>query len=180
MVYVILADGFEEIEAIEPIDILRRGGVEVNTVSVMPEKTVMGAHSIPITADISINEIVPENMTMLMLPGGAGHEVLDASNEVHSLINYALSNNLYIAAICASPSILGKKQLLDGIKATCYPGFEKYCYGAEMSGVKAVIDGKIITGRGPGAAAEFGFAALSVLTDRNTAEKLYEVMQYND
>lgn len=180
MVYVILADGFEEIEAIEPIDILRRGGVEVKTVSVMSEKTVIGAHSIPVTADISINEVVPENMTMLMLPGGAGHEVLDASNEVHALINYAMSNNLYIAAICASPSILGKKQLLDGAKATCYPGFEKYCYGAEMTGAKAVIDGKIITGRGPGAAAEFGFAALSVLTDRNTVENLYEVMQYND
>lgn len=180
MVYVLLADGFEEIEAIEPIDILRRGGVEVTTVSVMPEKTVTAAHGIPVTADILINEVTPENMTMLMLPGGGGHEVLDASNEVHALINYALSNNIYIAAICASPSILGKKQILDGVKATCYPGFEKYCYGAEMTGAKAVTDGKIITGRGPGAAAEFGFAALTALTDKATAENLYNIMQYND
>ena len=180
MVYVILADDFEEIEAIEPIDILRRGGVNVKILSVMDTLEVKGAHGILIKADMSISEADPRDMDMLMLPGGAGHTLLDSSNEVHSLINYALTNNKYIAAICASPSILGKKHLLTGKKATCYPGFEEFCYGAEMIGAKAVKDGMIITGRGPGAASDFGFLALSVLKDDATVSNLKEAMQYND
>ncbi len=180
MVYVILADNFEEIEAIEPIDILRRGGVEVKTVSITETDEVKGAHGIVVKADIKISEVEPDKMEMLMLPGGMGHALLDASNEVHSLINYTLVNNRYLAAICASPSILGKKQILSGKKATCYPGFEQFCYGAEMTGKKAVKDGMIITGRGPGAASDFGFLALSVLKDDNTVNELKNSMQYND
>lgn len=177
MVYVLLADGFEEVEAIEPIDILTRGGVEVTTVGVTG-KVVTGAHGIPVTADIEINEVTPDDMDLLMLPGGAGHELLDASNEVHGLINYAVSNGLYISAICAAPSILGKKQLLDGKKATCFPGYEKYLYGADVTAEKAVVDGKIITGKGAGAAAEFGFTMLKILKDAETANRIKEIMQY--
>lgn len=177
MVYVLLADGFEEIEAIEPIDILTRGGVEVTTVGVTG-KVVTGAHGIPVTADIEINEVTPDDMELLMLPGGAGHELLDASNEVHGLINYAVSNGLYISAICAAPSILGKKQLLDSKKATCFPGYEKYLYGADVTAEKAVVDGKIITGKGAGAAAEFGFTMLKILKDAETANRIKEIMQY--
>ncbi len=177
MVYVLLADGFEEVEAIEPIDILTRGGVEVTTVGVTG-KVVTGAHGIPVTADIEINEVTPDDMELLMLPGGAGHELLDASNEVHGLINYAVSNGLYISAICAAPSILGKKQLLDGKKATCFPGYEKYLYGADVTAEKAVADGKIITGKGAGAAAEFGFTMLKILKDAETANRIKEIMQY--
>lgn len=177
MVYVLLADGFEEVEAIEPIDILKRGGVDVTTVGVTG-KVVTGAHKIPVTADIEINEVNPEDMELLMLPGGAGHELLDASNEVHALINYAVSNNLYISAICAAPSILGKKQMLDGKNAVCFPGYEKYLYGAVISDKKAVTDGKIITAKGAGAAAEFGFSMLTVLKDKETADKIKEIMQY--
>lgn len=180
MVYVVLADGFEEIEAIEPIDILRRGGVCVKTVSITDKKEVLGAHGITVTADITISEVDTETMEMLMLPGGAGHTLLDASNAVHALINYALVNGKYLAAICASPSILGKKQILMGKKATCYPGFEKYCYGADMLTDKAVKDGLIITGKGPGAAAEFGFMLLSTLKGESVADSLREYMQYND
>lgn len=180
MVYVILADGFEEIEAIEPADIMRRAGIEVVTASIMETKTVMGAHNIPVTADIMINEVNPDKMDMLMLPGGGGYQLLDASNEVHALINYAVANSKYIAAICAAPSILGKKQLLLDKKATCYPGFEEFCYGAEMTGEKVVVDGKIITGRGPGAAPDFGFTLTAILKDEATAEALKEAMQYND
>lgn len=117
-------------------------------------------------------------MKLLMLPGGAGHELLDASNEVHGLINYAVSNGLYISAICAAPSILGKKQLLDGKKATCFPGYEKYLYGADVTAEKAVVDGKIITGKGAGAAAEFGFTMLKILKDAETANRIKEIMQY--
>ena len=180
MVYIILADGFEEIEAIEPADILRRSGIEVQTVSIMDTLEVKGAHSIKITADISINDIDIEKMDMLFLPGGEGYQLLDASNEVHALINYATVNGKYIAAICAAPSILGKKQLLSDKKATCYPGFEQFCYGAEMTGETVTIDGKIITGRGPGAAADFGFTLASLLKDAETANKLKEAMQYYD
>lgn len=180
MVYVILADGFEEIEAIEPVDIMRRAGIDVKTVSIMDIKTVMGAHGIPVNADIMINEINPDDMDMLMLPGGGGYQLLDASNEVHALINHTLINNKYLAAICAAPSILGKKQILTNKKATCYPGFEQYCYGAEITGEKVVVDGKIITGRGPGAASDFGFALTTILKDEETAAELKEAMQYND
>lgn len=177
MVYVMLADGFEEVEAIEPIDILKRGGVDVTTVGVKG-KTVTGAHGICVTADITIDEVNPEDMELLMLPGGGGHEILDASNEVHGLLNYAVIHGLYISAICASPSILGKKMMLEGKKATCFPGFEKYLYGAQIVADKAVVDGKIITGKGAGAAADFGFAMLEILKDRETADKIKEIMQY--
>lgn len=177
MVYVLLADGFEEVEAIEPIDILRRGGVEVTTVGVTG-KTVIGAHRIPVTADIEINEIDTENMELLMLPGGAGHELLDASNAVHAALSYAVANGIYVSAICAAPSILGKKMLLEGKRATCFPGYEKYLYGAEVTGEKVVIDGKFITGKGAGAASDFGFAMLTVLKDKATADKIKENMQY--
>ncbi len=177
MVYVMLADGFEETEAIEPIDILKRGGVDVVTVGVK-DKTVTGAHGITIITDIGIEEVDPENMELLMLPGGMGHEILDASNEVHGLINYAVANELYIAAICAAPSILGKKMLLEGKKATCFPGYEKYLYGADVVSDKAVVDGKFITAKGAGAAADFGFEMLTVLKNRETADKVKEIMQY--
>lgn len=177
MVYVILADGFEEIEAIEPIDIMRRAGIEVKTAA-LQNKVVTGAHNIPVTADIAIDEIEPEKMDLLMLPGGAGHELLDASNDVHGLLNYALTNGIYIAAICASPSILGKKMMLEGKKATCFPGFEKYLYGAEIVSDSAVVDGKIITARGAGAAADFGFAIVELLKDKAAADALRKTMQY--
>lgn len=177
MVYVMFADGFEETEAIEPIDILKRGGVDVVTVGVK-DKTVTGSHGITIITDIGIEEVDPENMELLMLPGGMGHEILDASNEVHGLINYAVANGLYIAAICAAPSILGKKMLLEGKKATCFPGYEKYLYGADVVSDKAVVDGKFITAKGAGAAADFGFEMLTVLKSRETADKVKEIMQY--
>ena len=177
MVYVMLADGFEETEAIEPIDILRRGGVEVKTVGVKG-KTVTSSHGITVTADIEITEVVPEEMEMLMLPGGAGHEILDASDEVHGLINYAVANGIYISAICAAPSIIGKKMMLEGKNATCFPGYEKYLYGANVTQEKAVIDGKIITAKGAGAASDFGFLMLEVLKDKETAVKIKEIMQY--
>lgn len=180
MIYVILADGFEEIEAIEPIDIMRRAGLDVKTVSIMDSKTVKGAHGINIEADIMISDVDESRMELLMLPGGMGHQLLDASNHVHALINHAVVHGTYIAAICAAPSILGKKQLLMGRRATCYPGFEQYCYGAEMTGEKCVRDGSIITGRGPGAAAEFGFMLTAILAGDDTAAELRNDMQYND
>ena len=178
MVYVTLADGFEEIEAITPIDILRRADIAITTVSISDNLTVTGAHGICVTADKTMSQINPDDMEALILPGGAGHELLDASNEVHALINHALSNDLYIAAICAAPSILGKKMLLEGKNATCFPGFEQYLYGANAKEEKVVTDGKIITAKGAGAAAEFGFEICSLLKDSDTANALRKTMQY--
>lgn len=178
MVYVLLADGFEEIEAIEPIDIMRRAGIEVKTASVTKNLEVTGAHNIKVMADMKITDVEPKDITLLMLPGGAGHELLDASNEVHYLINECVIRGIYIAAICAAPSILGKKMILDGKNATCFPGYEKYLYGADVTGDKVTVDGKFITARGAGAAADFGFAITSILKGSTVADKLKEQMQY--
>ena len=178
MVYVFLADGFEEVEAIEPIDIMLRAGLDVKTVS-LGNEYVTGAHGIKVAADIMIDEVDCEAIDAIVLPGGApGYENLDASESVHAIINYAVAHGKYVCAICASPSILGKKMLLDGKKATCFPGFEETLYGAEVVSDKAVIDGKIITAKGAGAASEFGFAIVSALKDKATADKVKAIMQY--
>lgn len=178
MVYVFLADGFEEVEAIEPIDIMRRAGIEVRTVS-LGDAPVTGSHGIIVKADIVIDEVNKDDIEAIMLPGGGrGHENLDASGSVHALISYAAANGLYICAICAAPSILGKRQLLDGKRATCYPGFEKYLYGAEYVTDKVVKDGKYITARGAGAAADFGFEITAALKGRETADAVKAQMQY--
>lgn len=176
MIYVLLVDGFEEVEAIEPIDILRRGGAEVKTVGVF-EKEVTGAHNIKVHADILIDE-VSDDVDLLMLPGGPGHTNIEKSEKAMALIKKAYDNNCYLAAICASPSILGRMGYLKGKNATCFPGFEKYLDGANLSAEKAVIDGKIITAKGAGAAAEFGFLMLSAIKDENTAEQIRSMMQY--
>ena len=177
MIYVLLADGFEEIEAIEPIDIMRRAKMAVATVGVN-DKCIKGAHGIVVEADILIEDVNKEDMEMLVLPGGAGHNVLDADDRVHELIDYALDNVLYISAICASPSILGKRGLLKGKKATCFPGFEQHLDGAEVVCDKVVCDGKIITARGAGAAGDFGFKIVEELRGKELSDELKKVMQY--
>ena len=176
MVYVLLVDGFEEIESIEPVDILRRGGVSVKTVGV-DSKKVTGAHNITIEADISIDE-VDDGAELLMLPGGPGHTNIEKSEKAMQLIKKVYEKGGYISAICASPSIIGKMGLLENKNATCFPGFEKYLKGAKLSADKAVADGKIITGKGAGAAAEFGFLMLEALKDKDTADKIRSAMQY--
>lgn len=178
MIYVILAEGFEETEAIEPVDIMKRAGLGVTLVSLQDNKYVEGAHGITVKADISVNELVKKDMELLMLPGGPGHTNLDSDVRVHELIDYACENGLYIAAICASPSILGKKGLLSGKKATCFPGFEHYMTGAQLTGEKAVADGKFITGRGAGAAGEFGLKIVEKLKGKELSDKLRRDMQY--
>lgn len=177
MVYVLLVDGFEEIEAIEPIDILRRGGVEVMTVGVY-KKNVIGAHNIIVEADIMISDVSLDDMELLMLPGGPGHGLIEESEEAMELIKKAEASDVMIAAICASPSILGKLGFLKGKKATCFPGFEEFLFGAEISPEKAVMDGKFITGKGAGAAAEFGFMILEELRNKEIADNLRDGMQY--
>lgn len=178
MVYVFLAEGFEELEALEPIDILKRGGLEVKTVGVTG-KVVTGAHGIPFTADIEVKNAVFDNLEAVILPGGMpGSKNLEDSADVQKFIDYTYKNGILTCAICAAPFIFGHKGMLKGKKATCYPGIEPQLKGAEITGAQATKDGNIITGRGPGAAKEFGFLILESLKGKETCKSVKEEMVY--
>ena len=158
-IFVFLAEGFEEIEALTPVDVLRRAGLSVQTVSVMDEQVVAGAHGVPVLADKMFAEINPEDAEMILLPGGLpGATNLDVHEGLSQLILDFAEADKPLAAICAAPLVLGNRGLLQGKKATCYPGFETYLQGAEYTAALVEKDGNIITGKGPGAAMEFAFA----------------------
>ncbi len=179
MIYVLFADGFEETEAVVPVDLLKRAGLEVSTVSITDEKTVTGSHNIPVTCDITEKEMKPEEMEMLILPGGKkGVDNLDGFYRIDEILSYAKNKNRYLAAICAAPSVLGKRSILEGKKATCYPGFEKYLLGAKVSSKKAVVDGKVITASGAGAAFDFAFAIIETLCGKETVKKIKDEIRY--
>lgn len=173
MIYVFLADGFEETEAIAPIDMLRRAGKEVVTVGVTG-KTVTGSHDIPITADITEGELKSfSGIEMIVLPGGMpGTLNEEASDIVQGAIDYCIDNNIPIGAICAAPSILGHKGILDGKTAVCYSGFEKELKGAVIADKGVVTDGNITTARGAGVAIEFGLELISVICGKAASEKI--------
>lgn len=178
MVYVFLADGFEEIEALAPVDILRRGGVEVKTVGI-GGRSVSGSHNISVSCDLSDAEINLAEIEAIVLPGGMpGTLNLENSPAVKSAIEYADKGGKLIGAICAAPSILGKAGILTGKRATCFPGFEKYLEGALFCDLPAVRDGNIITSRGAGAALEFGFYLLAALKGEAEADNLRRNMKY--
>lgn len=173
MVYVLLAEGFEEIEALAPVDILRRGGVEVRTVGITG-KTVCGSHGIPVIADILPDEVA-NDMEMLVFPGGLpGSDHLHASAESDRLIAMAKKKGAHIAAICAAPYLLGLRGLLEGKCATCYPDdkFRSRLLGASVSDERVVTDGLITTGAGMGAAQEFGLRLLALLRGEEAARKI--------
>ena len=173
MVYMFLAEGFEEIEALCPLDLLRRAGVDIKTVSVGKSKAVMGAHGISVFADISEDEYMYEHPEMVILPGGMpGTLNLDACDTVHKTLDFAVRDNAYIAAICAAPSILGGKGLLKGKEAICYPGFEDKLVGATVSKKRVVVDGKIITAAGMGVALEFGLTLVKIFCGDEKAAML--------
>lgn len=178
MIYVLMTNGVEEVEAITPIDIMRRAELNVATVAVADSLTVTGSHNIPVTCDIMLDKVDTTDMEALILPGGPGHINLDQNSEVQRLIDFAAENGILIGAICASPSIIGKKGLLKGRKATAFPGFEEFLIGADVTGEKAVKDGNFITAKGAGASAEFGFLLTETLADKETAENLKRSMQY--
>lgn len=158
-IFVFLATGFEEIEALAPVDILRRAGLNVQTISVMDEQIVSGAHGVPVMADKMFAEINPEDAEMILLPGGLpGATNLDEHQGLSELIMNFAASAKPLAAICAAPLVLGNRGLLEGRKATCYPGFEAYLKGAEYTANMVEVDGNFITGKGPGAALEFAFA----------------------
>ena len=173
MIYLFLADGFEEVEALFPLDILRRAGADVKTVSVTGHEYVTGSHGITVKADITDEKFDENNITAVILPGGMpGTTSLDASKTVHRALEKASEDGKIIGAICAAPSVLGKAGLLKGKEAICYPGFEKYLSGAKISDKKVVRDGNIITAAGAGVAREFGFALTAALFSPDAAEKI--------
>ena len=158
-IFVFLAEGFEEIEALTPVDVLRRAGLSVQTVSVMDEQIVAGAHGVPVLADKMFAEINLEDAEMILLPGGLpGATNLDAHEGLGQMIQDFAKEEKPLAAICAAPLVFGNRGLLQGKKATCYPGFETYLQGAEYTAALVEKDGNFITGKGPGAAMEFAFA----------------------
>ena len=158
-IFVFLADGFEEVEALAPVDVLRRAGLTVETVSVMEGPVVVGAHGVPVVADSMFGDIALKDAQMLLLPGGMpGASNLDTHEGLDSMIRAFASEGKDLAAICAAPLVFGKRGLLEGRKATCYPGFEEFLKGAEYTATLVEQDGNIITGKGPGAAMDFAFA----------------------
>ena len=174
MVYVFLADGFEEVEALTPIDLLRRVGVEVVTAGV-GKKEIIGAHNITVKTDVLSSEVCAQNARMIVLPGGwPGTPNLQADDNVQKAIDVMINNNRYIAAICAAPMILGEKGLLKGKNATCFTGFEDKLIGAKYNGKPVCVDGKIITARSAGVALDFAFELVRVLKDDDTVNSLKE------
>ena len=170
---IFLATGFEEVEALFPLDILRRGGVDVKTVSVTGEQTVMGAHGVPVGADMLFEDLKPEDVEMIVLPGGLpGATNLDEHAGLDQLIMDFAAAKKPLAAICASPFVYGKRGLLRGKKATCYPGFDRFLEGAEYTGNKVEVVDNFITGKGPGAAWEFGFAILEKYAGKAKAQEV--------
>lgn len=176
MIYMLMTDGFEEIEALTPVDVLRRCGADVKTVGVN-SMSVRGSHDITLMCDIEFQDIDKQKMDMLILPGGPGHTELKG-DKVQKLIRYAADNDIYIAAICAAPSVPGEMGLLSGRKATCYPGFEHELKGADVTGEKVVVDGKFITAKGPGAAGEFAFELAKLMCGSEKVREVKDAMQY--
>lgn len=177
MIYVFLADGFEETEALAPVDIMRRAKLEVKTVGVTG-KTVTSSHNIPVIADMSIDEIETQNLEAIVLPGGMpGTLNLKANDKVLSTVKYAYENDLIIGAICAAPSVLGYLGILDGKIAVCYPGFEQELKGAIIQNFGVVTDGNIITAKGAGVSIEFGLALVKELKGEETSNAIRASIQ---
>lgn len=173
---VFIAEGFEEIEALSVVDILRRGGVETTTISITEDPFVVGAHGIEITTD-AVNEYAITDEDIIVLPGGLpGADNLRKSKYVTETIKLFAKENRNIAAICAAPYVLGQLGVLKGKKATCYPGFEKHLDGAEYTASAVEIDGNIITGNGPASASKFGLAILAKLMGEQVAQNVGEGM----
>jgi len=173
MIYVFLADGFEEIEALTVVDLLRRCDLDVKTVGIGRE-AIRGSHGILVQSDMADTKcVIDENVDMIVLPGGMpGTLNLEKAAAVQMAIDYCVKNDKYVAAICAAPSILGHKGILEGHKAVCYPGFESQLSGAEVSEEKVCVSGKYITSRGAGTAIDFALKLIEILVSKDRSEML--------
>lgn len=175
-VAVYFATGYEEVEALSVVDVLRRGGVEVSMVGVTG-KTVASARQISINMDQTIDEVDHSQIDMMVLPGGLpGVDNLKVSETLVKHLKAFKEEGKWLAAICAGPSVLGELGLLQGEKATCFPGFEDKLLGAEVVNERAVVSNHVITGKGAGAALEFALTILSVIKGKEAADKVAKSM----
>ncbi len=179
MVYVFLANGFEETEAVAPIDLLRRAGLTVQTVAVGTQGlAVTGANGITVQADLAEQAVDLTGLQAVVLPGGMpGTKHLKASDTVQAAVRHCHRHNLPIGAICAAPSVLGSMGLLAGVTATCFPGFEAELTGARVLPESLCCDRNIITAKGAGVAIEFGLKLTEVLCGAQQAEQLRKSIQ---
>lgn len=171
MIYMLLGTGFEETEAVAPLDLMRRAGISVATVG-LNGKTIVGSHGIPITADIEIGEMDLTQMEGIVLPGGLGGvKSIRACGQAMDAIRFAWENGLLTAAICAGPTVLADLGIPDGKNATCYPGCEDQMGSANMvPGAACVTDGKLVTGTSAGCAIPFGLALVAALKGQDAAD----------
>lgn len=178
---VFIADGTEEIEALTVVDLARRAGIEVDTVSVNDSTTVTGSHNIKIILDAVIGQVAWDAVDMIVLPGGkVGVDNLKTCTKLTDKLQEFARDGKPLAAVCAAPSILGGLGLLDGKRATCYPGFEDKLTGAEYVKEPVVKDGNIITSRGLGTSIQFAAAIIEYLVGKDTADKVLNQIIYND
>ena len=172
MIYVLLGTGFEETEAIAPIDLLRRAGVDVLTVGIQG-KLVYGSHRIGVEADITLDEMDLTKLDMIVLPGGLGGvKSIKESPAAMEAVRFAWENGKFVAAICAAPTILSQLGITDGLDAVCYPGCEEEMQGANMVSAPCVRSGRVITGTSAGCAIPFGLMLIEALCGDAVAQKI--------
>ena len=172
MVYVLLGTGFEETEAIAPIDLLRRAGAEVCTVGIQG-KLIYGGHGIGVEADITIDQMDLMDLEMIVLPGGLGGvKSIKESEAALKAVRYAYENDKFVAAICAGPTVLAQLGITDGKEAVCYPGCEEDMGSARMVTAPCVRSGKVITGTSAGCAVPFGLALIAALKGQEEADRI--------
>jgi 4-methyl-5(b-hydroxyethyl)-thiazole monophosphate biosynthesis len=179
-VYVFLADGFEDVEALIPIDVWRRGGIDVTTVSIMGDYMVETAHGVRIMADTLIEDVDVSDADLLFLPGGMpGATNLYNNQQVCDAVKAQAEKGKNVAAICAAPAVvLAQLGILDNRRATCYPGFEEMLTKATYTGGLITVDKNITTGEGPAAAFPFAYELLGQLVDTQTANQIAEGMRF--
>lgn len=178
-VYIFLAEGFEEIEGLTVVDLLRRAEIDITMVSITGKRQVTGSHGIIVTTDSLFEEVDFEDADLLVLPGGLpGTLHLMEHEQLGQLLQSFQQNGKGLAAICAAPRVLGTKGLLAGKKATCYPGNESYLNGATVVEADVVEDGNVVTSRGMGTAIDFSLSLIRRLLDGETAKKIAASIQY--
>ena len=176
---VFFALGFEEVEALTQVDLLRRAGIDVDMVSITDETSVFGAHNIEVVCDEILEEIDKDSYDALILPGGMpGTKNLGNCSELIEMLKKYNEEGKVVAAICAAPMVLGRNGILEGKKACCYPGFEEFLEGAEVCEDKVAADGNVITSRGVGTAIEFAGALIEALVGKDAADEVKESIIY--
>lgn len=180
-VYLFLADGFEPVEALAPVDVMRRAGINVVTVSIMGRTTVEAAHGVKVVADALFEECSFSDADALVLPGGSvGTDNLSACAPLRASIASANAEGKIIAAICAAPMVFGRMGILAGRRATCYPGCESELAGAKYTAAAVEQDDNIITACGPAASFEFGFSIIENICGGEAVAIIREQMCFND